>query len=114
MAVTEIILKSALGGPIEGQVPLSGTLFSYRLKFNARVKYWTLDFMDAAFNPIQMGIRGTVNFPLLIRCTSPKKPPGQLYLMDTSGEGIDPGPYDLGNRVRFVYDDAPPELTANG
>lgn len=106
MAYSEIrITPVSIGQPFWIDPTLTGVVFHIEFVWNTRGQYWTLHFSDAGRNPILQGVRGVVDYPLLIRSSDENRPIGQLYLVDTSQQGLDPGPYDLGDRVRLMYDD---------
>lgn len=111
MAFHPITIPASIGRPFHHDATLNGVNFHLEWIWNPRAKFWTLHFSDAARVPILQGIKGVVDWPLLIRATDERKPVGQLYLRDTSrpvGQGIDPGAYDLGARVQLVFDDEQP------
>lgn len=87
------------------RTPLNGTTYTLEWLFNARAQTWTLHFRDANNDPILSGIAVRADYPLLVRTSDTRRPLGQLYVLDTSGQGQDPGPNDLGARHQLVYDD---------
>lgn len=106
MAFFEVEIRPSTGRPFERRVSLSGTIFYLQFVFNARCQYWTLHVLKSDRTPILNGKRCNVGQPLLIRCSSEDRPVGQLWLVDSAGPGLgtDPGPYDLGTRIRLIYE----------
>lgn len=99
-----IPMRQSSGVPFELKAALNGVTFLLRFVYNVRCKYWTMHVLDASNNPILMGVRCVINYPLLIRSASEDRPVGQLYFDDPTLAGADPGPYDLGGRVRLVFE----------
>lgn len=87
------------------QVLLDGREFVVELRWNERAGAWFMAVSDAE-GLILAGRRVVVDFPLLSRFASPRLPDGELFAIDTSGAGLDPGRDDLGSRVDLVYVEA--------
>ncbi len=92
-------------------VALSGV--AYRLQFywngrdgsnNPAGGSWNLSLLDTSDNPIATGIKLVLGGYLLAPFAL-ENPPGNLFLVDQSGQDLDPGFGDLGSRVLMVYDD---------
>ncbi len=105
MTIYEIPLPKSDGTPFLIRPTLTGAEHVIEFIFNQRLGSWTLNFYDAGRSPYWLGVRGVADWSLLSRCSDPRKPPGRLYLVDTSNRGLDPGENDIGDRVRLVYDD---------
>ncbi len=86
-------------------VTLSGVSYTLGLYWNTRGGFWSLDFYDAAGDPIATGIKLVADWELISQFADSAMPPGFLYCVDTSGQSLDPGVSDLGSRVILVYDD---------
>lgn len=86
-------------------VDLSGKLYRLALAWNTRAAWWTLDIADDADTPLVTGIRLVADTELIRLFALDALPPGSLYCVDTSGQGVDPTDTDLGSRVILVYDD---------
>ncbi|PIQ23662.1 hypothetical protein COW36_06560 [bacterium (Candidatus Blackallbacteria) CG17_big_fil_post_rev_8_21_14_2_50_48_46] len=93
-----------------GPITLSGNTFYIDFGWNDRLapNGWYLHFYDSALSPIAHGINAVTNYSLLSHITDVRKPPGRLYLWDTSGKKLPPTASDLGTRVQLVYDDLIP------
>jgi hypothetical protein len=89
-------------------IELDGTTYTLGLRWNDRDSAWYLDVLDAEENPIAMGRKVVVGFPLLGRSKLENQPPGVLFAMDTSGADAEPGVNDLGGRVQLLYQEATP------
>lgn len=107
-------------GPPEGEVdfevrvPLDGTFFTFRQRYNERVGSWVLDILtgdgDVLAQGLTMRADTAVNAHLRTR---PGMPTGVLLPLDTTNAGTDPGLAEMGQRVRLVYITAE-ELAAEG
>ncbi len=74
--------------PAAGDVPRAG---------------WYIDILDAQESAIRNGIRVVLGLPLGYICRDPRRPPGILLPVDTSGADLDPGFDDLGARVQVWF-----------
>lgn len=84
---------------------LDGTNYVFVFRWNERAQAWHFDLYTEDGEPIAMGVRVVVSWPLLRRCVSARRPPGELIAVDTTGQG-DPGRSDLGARVQLQYIEA--------
>lgn len=82
---------------------LDGVDFVLTFALNLRDSYWYVDVADQDGVPIATGIKIVVNWDLLRRCIDERRPKGQLIAIDTTGQGLDPGPDDFGTRVQLLY-----------
>ena len=72
---------------------LDGREYLLRFVWSTRESTWYLNIYDQDENPIALGVRLVVNWPLLRRFRDPRLPPGLLFLVDmsnTNQEVIDP------------------------
>jgi hypothetical protein len=67
---------------------------------------WFIDVRTNIGEPIVEGIPIVADWPILDRFKDSRLPEGNIFAFDTSGQGIDPGRYDLGNRVQMIYEEA--------
>lgn len=88
----------------ELRVTLGDTEFYMIIKYNVRAELWTLNILDAGKDPIVEGIACRVDYSLLSRYKDIRLPENKLFLIDTSGEGLDPTLDDMGQRVLLAYD----------
>ena len=65
---------------------------------------WTLSLLDTNDNYLIAGMRILAGSELLATYAT-STPPGRLYVIDQSGQDLDPGFDDLGSRIILVYDD---------
>lgn len=87
------------------QIDLQGTVYTLRYTFNTRMDKWTLDIRTEFEAPIVVGQPIISDWPIFERFRDTRLPPGILFAYDTSGQAIDPGRFDLGNRVQMIYQD---------
>lgn len=81
---------------------LDGKEYGLELRWNARAGGYLLAISDAD-GPVLSGRRVVVGFPLLVRCRSSRRPPGEVLAIDTSDRDLEAGLGDLGARVDLVY-----------
>jgi hypothetical protein len=86
---------------------LDGTTYQINLVWNSRMDNgngkWMLSLADAFGNPLIGAVPVIANWPLIKRFVFDGLPPGVLFAFDTSGQDMDPGRFDLGDRVRLFY-----------
>lgn len=70
------------------RVTLSGVRYIFELAFNNRMRRWILSIMDAAQNPILMGIPLLSGRDLTAQYPTLRLPPGSLAVYDTSGKAL--------------------------
>lgn len=108
MALLEIPTRNDLP-TYEMQVQLEGTYYTLQFNFNPRCNNgqgkWQLALADKNRNLLVASVPVAVNWPLFDRFFDQDggNPPGTFMAFDTSGNGEDPGQFDLGNRVRLFY-----------
>lgn len=91
----------------EMSVPLDGTTFIVALYFNPRlnddVGKWMISLSDVNRNLLIAPVPVVVTWALFDRFVDLEVLPGTLFAYDTSGQDLDPGQFDLGDRVRLYY-----------
>ncbi len=87
----------------ELQVVLDGVTFTLELQWSERDLGWYLNIMTEAGEPICMGVKVVIDWPLGGRCSDPRMPAGSLLAADTSSARRDPVLADLGARVLLTY-----------
>lgn len=87
-------------------VSLEGVTYQLTMQWNYRESAWYLTIADEAGEVLVGGIKLVIDYPLLTLAGHPDKPPGQLYAIDTSKQGLPPGLTELGERVLLLYDEA--------
>lgn len=90
--------------PLFSQVTtLSGQDFILTFAWNPREGAWYLDIADQDGVAIVLSRKVVVDFPLVTRCTDPRRPAGVLMAIDTTNMGRDPQLDDFGTRVHLIY-----------
>ena len=106
MAIVEIQTRNDLPA-YEQVVNLDGTSYTIALYFNQRLNdgagAWCITLADKNRNMIVGPIPVIVNWPLFDKFVDFNIPPGTIFAFDTSGNDMDPGQFDLGDRVRLFY-----------
>lgn len=82
---------------------LDGAEFEFRLYWIERCEGWYMDLATAAGVDIIVGRRISVGSWLLRGVVHAQRPAGALTVVDLSGDDAEPGPTDLGDRVRLMY-----------
>lgn len=85
------------------RVELDEVEYQFTFRWNDRDGSWFMAIADVEADPIAEGIPVRVGVPLLRTCTDIRKPTSTLLAIDTTGADLDPGQYDLGERVIMVY-----------
>lgn len=81
---------------------LGGVDFLLTLDWSQREGVWTLTLSDATESIISSHALVT-SWLLLRRVTDPRRPAGELLVIDTGGAGTDPTFASLGDRHKLVY-----------
>ena len=88
----------------EFSVTLDNVQYFFRLMYNERSVLWTLDILNSAKTLILGGVVLRVQYSLLQQYSNDGLPQGRLFVIDQSGDGLDPTADDLGDRVVFAYE----------
>jgi len=86
-------------------ITLDGAEYQLYFKYNAREDFWYLDVNDTDGNPIRLGMKLVVNFPVMRTCQLQTRPPGEIIVLDTIEPVEDPGLNDLDENVTMVYEE---------
>lgn len=84
-------------------IVLAARTFVLAFRFNTRNSSWYMAVSDEEENAIVAGIRIVVDWPLGFRTVDVRRPRGIFVALDTSGQQLDPGLNDLGNRVQLLF-----------
>lgn len=85
------------------EVALDNVTFRLGFHWNDRAGAWFMSIADVNGTPLLSGRRVVVGFPLISRFRDPRLPAGDFNAVDTSGQKLEAGPNDLGDRVRLLY-----------
>jgi len=106
MAILEVRTQNDL--PVyKYLVALDGTTYLLDFLFNARVSKWFLQVSDASGNLLLAPVPVVSTWPIIKRFRDTRLPIGTVFPFDTSGNNEDPGRFDLGDRVRMLYEEGP-------
>jgi hypothetical protein len=110
MAIVEIPTDASTP-QYEQVTSLDGKAYVLELSWSDRSESWYLSVSlqrdNQIADPIVLGMRLSIGYPVLAGVTADGRPPGEIFAVDVSGGyGSDPTRYDLGTRVRLVYYDA--------
>ena len=84
--------------------------YQFRLQWLDRVKYWSLQVIDARKEGVVEGQRVVAGTDMLQPYNDRRLPPGQLICVDTQNVWADPGRDDFVSRpfLRYIEPEAPP------
>jgi hypothetical protein len=88
------------------RILLEKASYTLSLNFNDRMGKWMISIGDEAGNQIVGNVPVIVNYPIFLRYKDVRLPMGTLWAWDSSNKNEDPGRYDLGDRVRLIYQEA--------
>ena len=107
MATLEISTEANTRGNYSQRTVLDGREYLLTFRWNQREAKWYLSIADSEEAPIVSGVKVVLNFPLITnRVRDIRRPPGEIFAVDPSGDERDPGFNDLGARVRLLYIEA--------
>lgn len=84
-------------------VNLDSVSYTLTFTYNIRMGKWFLQLSDSLGNPLVGQVPITSTFPLFDRFKEQSIPAGTLFAFDSSGQDLDAGRFDLGDRVRLLY-----------
>lgn len=83
---------------------LEGVNYVLQFDWNDRGSEWFFTLMDTTLSPILAGAAIKLGQPLLSQTNDGRRPPGEFFAFDTSGQNVESGLTDLGGRVTFYYE----------
>lgn len=87
-------------------ISLDSVNYMLDFKFNSRMQKWFISLSDQFSNQIIAPVPIVSTWGLFDRFVGNSVPAGTLFAFDSSGQNLDPGRYDLGDRVRLFYAEA--------
>lgn len=85
------------------EIILDNTPYRFLFNWNTRGEYWTLSIADRDETPLVSGIKLVMDFELLGTFPGHGLPPGELYVIDPSGELAKAGRNDFEDKVSLIY-----------
>lgn len=82
---------------------LDGRFYVLRFLYNSRFAYWTAEVQGTDGAVVRGGIKVLEGEDILARFSEDDLPPGTMFVIDSEGLDLDPGRFDLGDRVSLVY-----------
>lgn len=105
-----ITLALPTGPHFRQRVTLDGAEYLLTFEWNQRSEKWGLSIASADEEKILTGVKLVADYPLLTLARwNAQCPAGELYAIDSSGQGLDPHLLDLASddgstpRVQIVY-----------
>lgn len=105
MAIVVIPIRSDLPA-YDFQIELEGVLYGLSFSYNTRAGWWVMDILDVNEEPVLMGVRMITGWLMTERFVMEGKPPGDFFILDTSGKNEDPGQNDFGTTKLLMYADS--------
>jgi hypothetical protein len=110
----QVIPIDAIGERDEFETELDGTRVTFIFRWNPRADNmdvtgadtegaWFFDLLDEQKEPLIYGVRVSTGVPLARWLRHPLTRFGAIIAADTSGRFVDPGRFDLGQRVQLLY-----------
>lgn len=87
-------------------IELDEAVYELSFFYNNRDAHWYFDLSDEAGNLLRASLKAVTNFPLLRLDRSNDRPPGEIFAIDPTGQGIEAGLQDLGGSVTLTYVEA--------
>lgn len=100
--VIEIPLTSEFAN-FQFQTILELQVYGFEMSWNQRYERWSMTLLTSNDVPLVEGVPVMSGPVVLEQYVYEGMPPGKIVFVDTSGEDIDPGRNDLGDRVRMFY-----------
>lgn len=98
-----LVIPIAPGVPDQRlSVQIDELTFTLDLLWNSRVEKWSMSMSDGD-GAIFSGHALSLDYPVLQAYNDRRSPPGELLLVDTSDQQLEPGLDDLGERVLLLY-----------
>jgi hypothetical protein len=86
------------------QVTLDGSTYTITFQWNSRGSFWSMTFADSNNTIILSGVKLVVNYELISSWPDRGLPPGELYILDPTGDDSDAQFDDFGNgRLEMIY-----------
>lgn len=104
MAILNIPVRNDLPA-YEFRIILEGSSFYFRFKFNRRRDRWLLDFLDEDKGQVLLGIAMLTDVNIVGRFLHLDIPPGLFLVFDSEGKQLNPGQFDMGDRVKLLYEE---------
>lgn len=106
-----VLIPTTPGAPYHTQkTRLDGRDYVLQFAWNEREARWYLSLFDEEEQPLALGIKLVANWPLLrFYRFDPRVPPGELMVVDLTGDGSPPGLDELGagKRCELTYFTSP-------
>ncbi len=102
---TRLIRVVGKTGKFQQVVPLEGESYTLIFRWNDRVSRWFLTIRDASGADLITGKKMVSDVPFTQHETIEGLPPGEIWVLDLTGSGVDPALRDIGDRVVLMYVD---------
>lgn len=85
------------------EINLDNNPYRFSFNWNTRGEYWSLSTLDRDLVQLLSGIKLVMDFELLRRFPGRNTPPGELYVIDPSGQLDRVSRDDFQDKVSLVY-----------
>jgi len=86
-------------------ITLEDVDYILRFLWSERDHHWYMTISDSSGSAIITGVKVVCDAPLASHVTDERIWPGQLWCVDMTRYGVDPGLRDLGTRTKLIYID---------
>ena len=87
-------------------IQLDGETFTLEFHYNSRADRWNLTVFDVEDEPVKHGARLVIDIDLLQRVALETKPAGELTVVDTTEDDLEPDSDTLGDQCQLRYVEA--------
>lgn len=105
MRILEIPVRNDLPS-FEFRLVLESVTYFFIFKFNRRRNRWLFDITDQNKTTILAGISMLTDVDIASMFKYRNIPPGLLLVFDTEDKQYNPEHFDLGDRVKFLYEES--------
>lgn len=85
------------------EIELDNIPYRFTLNWNTRGEYWSLSIADRDLIKLISGVKLVMDYELLRRYPARSTPPGELYVIDPSGQLDKVGRDDFQDKASVIY-----------
>lgn len=93
--MTAIVIPTTADPFSQQTTTLEGVTYLLTFAYNARCDCWYLSLADSQGVDIYNGVKLICNVALMRKCSDPRKPPGELFVINANNDDSPPGLNDL-------------------
>jgi len=85
------------------EITIDGVVYMFEFNWNSRGEFWSMDVFDRDQLPLVLGVRMVIFHELIQQYVDKGLPPGELYIIDPSGDMNEVNKDDLLTRAYILY-----------